>query len=175
MKTILITGYKSHELGIFQAKDPRLQVIKAAIRRDLLAYLDEGVSWLIFTGQLGFESWVLEVAQSLRADYDLQLGCIFLFENQGENWNASNQAQLAAFKQLDFVKYAYPAYQHPGQFKNYNQFLADNTDGAYVFYDPEQETQLKYLYEVLKAQADYALRTLTFDDLNEIAQNFEEN
>ena len=27
---------------------------------------------------------------------------------------------------------------NPGQLKEYNQFLIDNADGAYVFYDPEK-------------------------------------
>ena len=29
---------------------------------------------------------------------------------------------LVALKQADFVKYAYPSYSQPGQFKEYNTF-----------------------------------------------------
>ena len=69
MNSLLITGYKAFELGILTAKDPRLPIIKEAIRRDLVRYLEEGVKWLIFTGNLGFEAWALEVAQELKTRY----------------------------------------------------------------------------------------------------------
>ncbi|WP_153048170.1 SLOG family protein, partial [Streptococcus suis] len=35
-KSLLIIGYRHIDLGIFSEKDPRLIVIKAAIRRDLV-------------------------------------------------------------------------------------------------------------------------------------------
>ena len=79
MNSLLITGYKAFELGILTAKDPRLPIIKEAIRRDLVRFLEEGVQWLIFTGNLGFEAWVLEVAQELKKEYEnyiiLQYSC----------------------------------------------------------------------------------------------------
>ena len=55
MAAILVTGYKSFELGIFQDKDERISVIKKAIRHDLIRYFEEGIDWLIFMGNLGFE------------------------------------------------------------------------------------------------------------------------
>ena len=82
MNSLLITGYKAFELGILTAKDPRLPIIKEAIRRDLVRFLEEGVKWLIFTGNLGFEAWALEVAQELKKEYEIQLATIFMFENQ---------------------------------------------------------------------------------------------
>ena len=142
MNSLLITGYKAFELGILTAKDPRLPIIKEAIRRDLVRFLEEGVKWLIFTGNLGFEAWALEVAQEL--------------------------------KQVDFVKYAYPSYSQPGQFKEYNTFLLENTDGAYLFYDPEHETNLKYLYKMMLEMDQYHVKRLNFDDLNEVAEKIYE-
>ena len=168
MNSLLITGYKAFELGILTAKDPRLPIIKEAIRRDLVRFLEEGVKWLIFTGNLGFEAWALEVAQELRKDYEIQLATIFMFENQGENWNEANQEVLSRFKQVDFVKYSFPAYQSPAQFKQFNQFLIDNTDQAYLFYEPENETNLKYFYGMMIEARDYPVFRLTFDDLNEV-------
>ena len=106
MNSLLVTGYKPYELGILSAKDPRLPIIKEAIRQDLRRFLEEGVKWLVFTGNLGFEAWVLEVAKEMQKDYELQLATIFMFENQGENWNEANQEILSQFKQVDFVKYA---------------------------------------------------------------------
>ena len=174
MVSVLVVGYKAFDLGIFGDKDQRLKIIKAAIRRDLIYLLENGMKWLVFTGNLGFEAWVLEVAKELQEEYNFQLATIFIFENQGENWNEVNQEKLANFKNVDFIKYAYPSYENPGQFRTYNQFLLESTDGAYLFYDEENETKLKYLYRMMKENKQYHIKKLTFDDLNEMAENFSE-
>ena len=44
-----------------------------------------------------------------------------------------------------------------------------------MFYDEEQETKLKYLYQEMKKQEQYFIKKLTFDDLNEVAENFSGN
>ena len=174
MVSVLVVGYKAFDLGIFGDKDQRLKIIKAAIRRDLIYLLENGMKWLVFTGNLGFEVWVLEVAKELQEKYNFQLATIFIFENQGENWNEANQEKLANFKNVDFIKYAYPSYENPSQFRTYNQFLLESTDGAYLFYDEENETKLKYLYRMMKENKQYHIKKLTFDDLNEMAENFSE-
>ena len=81
-------------------------MIKKAIRRDLESLAEEGIKWLVFTGNLGFESWVLDVANEMKEEYDFSLATIFDFETHGENWNEANQLKLSQFKQVDFVKYA---------------------------------------------------------------------
>lgn len=169
---LLVVGYQAMDLGIFQDKDPRLKIIRKAIAKDLEKLLEEGLEWLIFTGQLGFEYWVLEEALKLRETYGLQLATVFPFETHGQHWNEQNQEKLARFKALDFVKYSYPTYENPGQFHLYHQFLMDHTDGAYIFYDSERETKLKYLYQKLKEKEEYDLNHLTFDRLNDVAENF---
>lgn len=174
MVSVLVVGYKAFDLGIFGDKDQRLKIIKAAIRRDLIYLLENGMKWLVFTGNLGFETWVLEVAKELQEEYNFQLATIFIFENQGKNWNEVNQEKLANFKNVDFIKYAYPSYENPSQFRTYNQFLLESTDGAYLFYDEENETKLKYLYQMMKENEQYHIKNLTFDDLNEMAENFSE-
>ena len=174
MVSVLVVGYKAFDLGIFGDKDQRLKIIKAAIRRDLIYLLENGMKWLVFTGNLGFEAWVLEVAKELQEEYNFQLATIFIFENQGKNWNEVNQEKLANFKNVDFIKYAYPSYENPSQFRTYNQFLLESTDGAYLFYDEENETNLKYLYQMMKENEQYHIKNLTFDDLNEMAENFSE-
>ncbi len=100
MVSVLVVGYKAFDLGIFGDKDQRLKIIKAAIRRDLIYLLENGMKWLVFTGNLGFEVWVLEVAKELQEEYNFQLATIFIFENQGENWNEVNQEKLTNFKNV---------------------------------------------------------------------------
>lgn len=175
MATVLILGYSAFDLGLFNDKDIRLEIIKKAIRRDLERLADDGVVWLVFTGDLGFEYWVLEVARDMKSDYGFQLATIFDFETHGSNWNEANQVKLSEFKQVDFVKYAYPHYEHKGQLRDYQKFLLENTDGCYLFYDEEKESKLGYFYQMMKNQENYVTRRLTFEDLNELAENFPEN
>ena len=174
MTTALVLGYSAFDLGLFSDKDPRIKLIKKAIRRGLEAMAEDGMTWLVFTGTLGFEYWVLEVAQEMKTEYGFQLATIFDFETHGENWNEANQLKLSRFKQVDFVKYAYPKYEHTGQLRDYQQFLLENTDLAYFFYDPENETKLKFMDNLMKNQEGYRIKKLTFEDLNELAENFSE-
>ena len=175
MHTALVLGYSAFDLGLLNEKDIRLKIIKKAIRRDLERLAEEGLQWLVFTGSLGFEHWVLEVAKEMKDDYGFQLATIFDFETHGSNWNETNQIKLSDFKQVDFIKYAYPSYEHKGQLRDYQIFLLENTDGAYLFYDQENETKLRFFYELMKKKDNYMTKRLTFEDLNEIAENFSEN
>ena len=175
MHTALVLGYSAFDLGLLNEKDIRLKIIKKAIRRDLESLAEEGLKWLVYTGALGFEHWVLEVAKEMKDDYGFQLATIFDFETHGSNWNEANKVKLGDFKQVDFVKYAYPFYEHKGQLRDYQLFLLENTDGAYLFYDEENETKLRFFYELMKKKDNYITKRLTFEDLNEIAENFSEN
>ena len=175
MHTALVLGYSAFDLGLFNDKDIRLKIIKKAIRRDLERLAEEGLQWLVFTGSLGFEHWVLEVARDMKEDYGFQLATIFDFETHGSNWNEANQVKLSDFKQVDFIKYAYPTYEHKGQLRDYQIFLLENTDGAYLFYDEENETKLRFFYELMKKKDNYITKRLTFEDLNEMSENFSEN
>ena len=89
MTSLLVTGYKSFELGIFKDKDPKVTIIKKAIKRDFKRFLDDGVDWMIFTGNLGFEFWALEVAKELQQDYPLKLATLFPFETH--EWSESDK------------------------------------------------------------------------------------
>ena len=55
-----------------------------------------------------------------------------------------------------------------------NDFLLENTDLAYFFYDPENETKLKFIDNLMKNQEGYRIKRLTFEDLNELVENFSE-
>lgn len=174
MNSLLIMGYTSFDLGIFNEKDIKVSIIKKAVKNRLILYLEEGLNWLIFTGNLGFEYWALDVAKELQKDYNFQIGTIFSFETHGQNWNENNQVKLAHFKEVDFVKYAYQTYENPSQFRQYNDFLLENTEGALVFYDEENETKLKYMVERMKQMAEYQLEILDFETLQETFEDMNE-
>ena len=44
----------------------------------------DGLSWLVLTGTLGFEYWVLEVAQEMKTEYGFQLVTILLLKPMGK-------------------------------------------------------------------------------------------
>ena len=61
LKRLVVTGYKPHELGIFDDKHPGVRFIKKALEKRLIALLDDGLEWVIISGQLGIETWAVEV------------------------------------------------------------------------------------------------------------------
>lgn len=166
MTAIVVTGYKNFELGIFNDKDIKISFIKDVIKKDVIHLIEGGVVWFLLTGNLGFEYWALEVLEEIQVEYDIQIGTLFCFRDHGSNWNESNQIKLKAFKNVDYIKYSYDYYISPAQLKSYQKFLIDHTDGAYLFYDPENETSLKYLYDAMLEKKDYNLDLLTFEKLN---------
>lgn len=169
--TFLIAGYQNGDLSIFSEQDSRIKIIKKAIRRRLIQLLDNGVDWFVFMGNLGFEYWVLEEVLRLKEEgYDCQLATIFCFSNHGQNWNEGNQVKLHRFKQVNFVKYCYDRYQDKKQLKDYQDFLLSNTQGIFLFYEPDYPTKLSRLYQAAKELTDYAIVRLTYDELNDLIQ-----
>lgn len=171
MKTLLITGYTAFDLGIFDEKDIKIKIIKKAFQKRLEAYLDKGLKWVIFTGNLGFEYWALQVSKELQTEYDFHIASIFPFETQGKNWNEANQAKLREFKDVDYVKYAYEDYENPSQFRQYNDFLLENSDGSLVLYDEENETKLHFITDMMQKTSNYNMELIRFEDLQEICDD----
>ena len=52
MKVLAVTGYKPFELGIFKQDDRALVYIKKAIETRLRSFIDEGLEWILISGQL---------------------------------------------------------------------------------------------------------------------------
>lgn len=170
MTAFLVVGYKTMDLNIFSDKDPKVTIIKKAIKKDLIQLFEDGVDWLIFQGNLGFESWCLDVALKLKDEYGVQLACIFPFADHGQSWSESNQMILAKFRQLDYVNHSFASYSQPSQLSQHQDFLLNNSQGVYLFYDAEHETKLRYFVKATKERADYSIKQLDFERLNELAQ-----
>ena len=49
MKSLYITGYRPHELGIFNDKHPGVAIIKAAIENQLRPLIEDGLEWVIIS------------------------------------------------------------------------------------------------------------------------------
>lgn len=174
MTTILVAGYQNSDLGIFSDKDPKIEIIRKAIRKHLVSFLEDGVTWFILMGNLGFEFWVLEEIKALKKEgYECNIATVLCFETHGQHWNDLNQEKLAQFKQVDFLKTCFTAYEHPGQFKAYHDFLLVNSDGAFVFYDEEHPTKFSFLYQKMTQHKNYSITVLNYDELNDIASEMD--
>lgn len=175
MTRLHITGYRSFELGIFQDKDPKITIIKNTLKSRLIAYLEEGLEWVILGGNLGTDLWASEVVKELQVDYpELQYAVIFPFTEYGSNWNEANQLALSNLKlgaaYVDST--SHQPYENPQQLKNHTQFMLTHTEGALLLYDREFEGKPMFFLrdaERFQEQQAYNLELITMDDL----QNYE--
>jgi uncharacterized phage-like protein YoqJ len=177
MKRILITGYKATELGIFSQKHPGIEVIKKAIKKMILSLLDEGLEWIIVSGQWGVEIWAAEAVLELKKEYkDLRLAVITPFLEQEEKWNEEKKKLYnLILTHADYVNSVTKTkYEGPWQFKEKNKFLLRNSDGMILVYDEENEGSPKYIKaqaEQLALTKNYPLYQINGYDLQSIAED----
>ena len=86
-KSIILSGYRPHELGIFNDSHLGVAIIKRAIREQLIRLIEGGLEWVVISGQQGVETWGADVVFELQQEYDIKLGIITPFLNQQERWN----------------------------------------------------------------------------------------
>lgn len=175
MERILITGYKASELGIHSMKHPGIPIIKKAVARVLTGLLEEGLEWVVVSGQWGTELWAAEAALELKAEYpQLRLAVITPYENQEEHWGEDRlEWYRGILRRADYTAcVSKRKYEGPWQFKAKDQFLLRNTDGLLLLYDEEKEGSPRYL----KAEAEryaavypYRILSITAQDLQDAA------
>lgn len=176
MKVLTISGYKSHELGIFKNDDKSVDYIKKAIEKPLLGFLDEGLEWVLISGQMGVELWAAEVVFELQLHFpELKLAILTPFLNQESKWNESNKEYYDfIISQADFVdSITKREYESPLQFRQKNQFLVDKSDGLLLVYDEEKEGSPKFLLEIAKKKqqvTSFMINTINFFDLQSVVE-----
>lgn len=175
-KNVTITGYKPHELGIFKKDHASVEFIKRAIYKELIPLLEEGLEWVIISGQLGVELWAAEVVFDLQVHFpNLQLAVLTPFLSQEETWSDNNKEWYESIMvQADFVEsITHKPYENPKQFYLKNQVLLHKSDLAIIMYDSEKEGSPKYFYEAAKRFGEtheYEVREITFYDLQLIVE-----
>lgn len=180
-KVLLLSGYKPFELGIFKKDHQAVRYIKAAIRKELESFVEDGLEWVIISGQLGVELWGAEVVFELKQQNpQLKLAVITPFLEQEENWNELNKEwYYSIVNQADFFdSVTKKKYEKPWQFRLKNQFLLDKSDVLVLVYDSEKEGSPKYLYELALQHKDkQAIRLIDFQMLHSIVEeeNFDAN
>ncbi|MBM7654871.1 putative phage-like protein YoqJ [Neobacillus cucumis] len=176
IKVLAISGYKPFELGIFNKNHPSVLYIKAAIKKALLNMIEEGLEWVLISGQLGVELWAAEVVFELQLDYpQLKLAVITPFLEQESNWNETNKEWYTSIlMQADFIdSVTKKGYEKPWQFRLKNQFFVEKSDALLMMYDQEKEGSPKHLYELAveyKTKHNYQIELITFYDLQMVVE-----
>jgi uncharacterized phage-like protein YoqJ len=180
MSRLWVTGYRNYELSIFSDNDPKLKIIKNALRRKLIEKIESGTTWVIAGPQLGTEQWALEIASELKVEYpELQTALMFPFAEFGKQWKDEKQEQLALLKaKVDFfANVSDNPYQNPQQLRNYQTFMLNHTDEALLLYDDEREGKTKFDLTAIQSFQEnnsYNVETIDFYDLEEEATLYEE-
>ncbi|MBH0229544.1 SLOG family protein [Halobacillus yeomjeoni] len=175
MKTIVVTGYKPIEMGIFKQDDPKIQFIKETIRRRILGFIEEGLEWVLVSGQMGVELWTAEVVMDLKEEYSINLGILPPFENQQERWPEDLQLLYEEMTMMaDFFQPVYKkGYEGAYQFKAKDLFLVEHSDGCLVLFDEDTKGSPEFFLRVAKKhaeKADYSIVYITPLDLEETVE-----
>jgi len=173
MKVLTVSGYKPMELNIFKENDPRITIIKAAFEKRLIGFIEEGLEWVLISGQMGVELWIAELVLDLKETYDVNIGIFPPFENQDNRWpDHIKEKYQELIMVADFYKPLYTGdYKGPYQFKAKNMWFVDKSDGCLLLMDEEFPGSNKYLYEAAKAsEKDYPIFTITPADLDDIVE-----
>lgn len=179
IKTIYVTGYRPHELGIFNNQHPGVAIIKKALEVKLRALADDGLEWVVVSGQLGVELWATETVRAIQPDYpELKYSVITPFLEQEKNWNEQKQEQyMSMVAQANFVtSVTKRPYEAPWQFIEKDKFIINNTDAMLLVYDEENEASPKYVLNLAKKymeQHNYELFTINAYDLQVIAEEIQ--
>jgi uncharacterized phage-like protein YoqJ len=178
LKRVLITGYKANELGIFSLKHPGIPIIKKAIQKRLIALLDDGLEWVVVSGQWGVELWAAEAVLELRerTHPDLKLAVITPFLEQEEKWSDDKKGCYASVMQrANYVNsITKTKYEGPWQFKERDKFLLRNSDGILLVYDEETEGSPKFMKlqaAQIAAHHTYPIITINAFDLQNVAED----
>ncbi|MET0959473.1 MAG: DUF1273 domain-containing protein [Psychrobacillus psychrotolerans] len=180
IKRLLVTGYKAHELGIFNDTHDGIPIIKKAIETQLRVLLEEGLEWVILGGQQGIETWTAELIKVLKDEYpQLKFAIITPFLEQEKNWNEQKKENYERLlRQADYqTSVTKKPYEAPWQFIERNKFVVRNTDGMLIIYDEENEGSPKFIKKLAEQYAeknDYRLISIDAYDLQLMAEEIAE-
>lgn len=176
IKNLLVSGYRAHELQIFNQKHEGIVYIKKAIESRLIPLIEEGVEWVLSPGQYGVDLWACEVVISLKRQYpQLKLSIMTAYQNPEEQWKEDKQEYYRSI--LVGVDY-YGAVSHqpyiaPWQFAARDDLLLRKSDGMLLVYDEDTgEGSPRFLKEKamkLQLEEGYAFYGITSEDIQSIA------
>ncbi|KGX92124.1 hypothetical protein N781_17615 [Pontibacillus halophilus JSM 076056 = DSM 19796] len=179
MKVITVTGYKPMEMGIFKQDDERIVFVKETLRRRLLPMIEDGLEWVLISGQAGVELWTGEVILDLKEEgYEIQLGIFPPFLNQESRWPEPQQEQYLMMIELaDFYQPLYnKEYEGAYQFKAKDQWFLEKSEAMLVLFDEDTKGSPSFIVEKAKHYAethDYPIYIITPLDLQETVEQLQ--
>lgn len=181
MKNLLVTGYRAHELGIYNQKHPGIPYIRQAIASRLIPLLEEGLEWVITPGQYGVDLWACEVVFDLKKRYpQLKCSIITAYSHQEEKWNDEKKSYYEQIlRQVDhYAAASKEGYLGRWQFTARDELLFRKTDGLLLIYDEDAgEASPKFFKErALKKQAQdgYVYISIGSEEIQAIANEEQE-
>ncbi|MCQ6562745.1 DUF1273 domain-containing protein [Paenibacillus mendelii] len=176
MKNLLVTGYRAHELSIYDQKHKGIAYIQKAIAGKLIPLVEEGLEWVLTPGQYGVDLWACEVVIALKAQYPhLKLSIMTAFIHPEEKWNDSKKEYYGQIlKGVDYYgAVSKQAYSGIWQFTARDELLFRKTDGILLFYDEDAgEGSPKYFKEkaLRKQELDgYRYISISSEDVQSVA------
>lgn len=107
IKVLAVSGYKPFELGIFKNDHPSVMFIKAALKKELIPMIEDGLEWVLISGQLGVELWAAEVIFELKSEYpEVKLAVItpFLDQRHPGVRTTQNGINLSLHRQISLIR-----------------------------------------------------------------------
>lgn len=181
MQRLWVTGYRSYELNVFNDHDPKITIIKYALKNYFISLLEEGqLDWIITGANLGVEQWAAEVGVELNKKYPVRTSMMIPYEEFANRWNENNQAKFINLREkVDFfASMSSTPYQGPLQLRNYQNFMIQHTDRALMIYDTDHPGKPKYDYNLIQKYQEakeYPLDLIDFYDLQDAAEEYQEN
>lgn len=172
MSVFAVTGYRPHELGIFQMNHPGIPIIQEAYRRKFIEVIEEGAEWFLLSGTNGCELWASEVLFELREQFPIQIACIVPYLNMEERYKPYEQEQFARLQlEADFFEaLTRRPYESPAQLRAKTAFFLQKSAGLISLYDEETGGSPRYLVEGAQNRSDYKLLLITAEDLRVIEE-----
>jgi uncharacterized phage-like protein YoqJ len=172
---LALSGYKPHELGVFQEKHEQLPYLKKAIKKKLSEMIESwGVEWVITSGQAGVELWGAEAALELREEgVPLQIATLAPFYNQEEKFpEATKELYEYVWQHSDYKDYITKRpYESPAQLRQKNDFIILKTDALFLLYDEMTEGTPKFYAEAAEKRQkleEYPVFYLTPEDIEDL-------
>lgn len=140
MKNLLITGYRAHELSIYDEKNKGIPYIRKAITNKLIPLIEEGLEWVITPGQYGVDLWACEAVIALKRNYPrLKLSILTAYLNPEERWKEEKKTfYQEVLKGVDYYgAVSKQPYIDVWQLRNRDDLLFAKTDGILLVYDED--------------------------------------
>lgn len=163
------------ELNIYDESDSRIRFLKKSIEKRLLSFIDEGLEWVLLSGQMGVEMWTAEIILELKDSYDIKFAIIPPFENQNSRWpEVYQQKYQNLIYAADFYHAIYnDDYKGPYQFRERDLWFVDKSDGCLLLMDEEFPGSTKYFYNIAKQAANYPVYFITPSDIDEVIEEIQ--